>query len=189
MYINRRQYFSIKFLIVLLGIVIFGFKESQPGVSKKTGGTNLAYRWAEVALTATANDTEQFRPRPTITSRYLALIHIAMFDAWSRYDTSASPAYLTGVERLSSSKSNDVDTEKAISYAAYRTLNEYYYSDSSLFREFMTELNLDPDNKSLDPSTPEGIGNLAAEAVIDARRNDGSNQYGDMDGSEGKVYH
>ena len=36
------------------------------------------------------------------------------------------------------------------------------------------------------PTTPEGIGNLAAKTVIEARINDGSNQTGNMTGSNGK---
>src|SRR5687768_15249047 len=122
---------------------------------------SLAYRWAELSLTATANDTERFRPRPTITSRYLALLYISMFDAWTRYDENAIPVYLQNVERVGASEFDESDKEKAISYAAFNALNEYYYSDSLLFRKFMSELGYDPDNKSLDPSTPEGIGNLA----------------------------
>lgn len=34
-----------------------------------------------MALTVTANDTEKFKPRPTITSRYLALISVSIFNA------------------------------------------------------------------------------------------------------------
>ena len=49
-------------------------------------------------------------------------------------------------------------------------MNEYYYSDIKLFKDFMIELGLDPSNESLDPSTPEGIGNLAAKAVIDSAK-------------------
>lgn len=52
----------------------------------------------------------------------------------------------------------------------------------------MRELGLDPTNNSLDPNTPEGIGNLAAKAVIEARKNDGANQYGEEKGSDGKPY-
>tara|TARA_B110000503_G_scaffold18035_1_gene26358 strand:+ start:1220 stop:1456 length:237 start_codon:yes stop_codon:yes gene_type:complete len=52
-----------------------------------------------MALTATANDTERFKPRPTITSRYLGLISVAVFDAWSRYDEKAIPVYLQDVEK------------------------------------------------------------------------------------------
>ena len=149
---------------------------------------SLAYEWAEVALAATANDTERFRPRPTITSRYLGLIFTSMYDAWSRYDSVAAPVYLKNVERRPATEQDLANKEKAISYAAYRALSEYYYSDSTMFRKFMADKNYDPDNNSMDPNTPEGIGNLAAKAVIDARRNDGSNQYGDVPDSGGKSY-
>ena len=65
-------------------------------------------------------------------------------------------------------------------------MNEYYFSDTKLFEDFMRELGLDPSNESLDPNTPEGIGNLAAKAVIEARKGDGANQYGEEDGSDGE---
>ncbi len=157
--------------------------------AEPSGKENLAYRWAEVTLTATANNTEQFRPRPTITSRYLALIYVSMFDAWTRYDSAASPVYLANTNRRPAEERTLKNKETAISYATFRALNEYYYSDTMLFRKFMTELGYDPDNTSLDPTTPEGIGNLAAKSVIEARRDDGSNQYGTVEGSGGKPYH
>lgn len=146
-----------------------------------TGAANLAYRWADMSLTATANDTERFKPRPTITSRYLALVFVSMYDAWSRYDGNASPVYLTNTERRPSAEQTERNKEIAISYAAYRALSEYFYSDSLLFKKFMRNLGFDPDDSSFDPSTPEGIGNIAAAAVIEARRNDGSNQYGNVE--------
>lgn len=152
------------------------------------GADNIAYKWGKVALEATANDTERFKPRPTITSRYLGLIFTSVFDAWSRYDENAIPVYLTGVERRPLEEQNLQNKEIAISYAAFGAMKEYYYSDTDLFRNFMEELGLDPDNITLNPSTPEGIGNLAAKAVISARRNDGSNQYGDAEGSNGQAY-
>ena len=37
-----------------------------------------------------------------------------------------------------------------------------------------------PDNLSLYPNTPSGLGNSVAVAVIASRQNDGSNQYGDL---------
>jgi hypothetical protein len=52
----------------------------------------------------------------------------------------------------------------------------------------MKEFGFDPDNASLDPTTPEGIGNLAAKAVIESRMNDGSNQAGTVAGSNGTRY-
>ena len=152
------------------------------------GENNIAYKWGKMALTATANDTERFSPRPTITSRYLGLIFVAVFDAWSRYDAKAIPVYLEDVGRRPSEEQNLKNKEIAISYAAFRAMNEYYYADSTLFADFMTELGYDPNNKSLDPNTPEGIGNLAAKAVIEARKGDGANQYGEEEGSGGESY-
>ncbi|MEZ5041081.1 MAG: vanadium-dependent haloperoxidase [Saprospiraceae bacterium] len=181
-------------LITFLGLflVITGCKnaseQAEATATQPRGTNNLAYKWGEMALTATANDTETFRPRPTITSRYLGLIFTATFDAWSRYDTSAVPVYLTQVERRPADEHTLKNKEIAISYAAYRAMNEYYFSDSALFKAFMVELGFDPNNHSLDPSTPEGIGNLAAQAVIKNRKNDGANQYGEEEGSNGEPY-
>ncbi len=184
-----------KLLFILLTIsIVIGCKNADKKntemaeTKEPTGVENMAYKWSEIAITATANDTDKFKPRPTITSRYLGLIFTSIFDAWSRYDEKATPVYLSGVERRPSDEQTLKNKEIAISYAAYRAMNEYYYSDKELFTNYMKELGLDPTNESLDPNTPEGIGNLAAKAVIEARRNDGSNQYGDVEGSDGTPY-
>nr|WP_293303546.1 vanadium-dependent haloperoxidase [Allomuricauda sp.] len=165
-------------------------KESQnmAEAAQPLGAENLAYQWSQMAITATANDTEKFKPRPTITSRFLGLIFVSIFDAWSRYDEKAIPVYLEGVDRRPMDEQTLKNKEIAISYAAYRAMNEYYYSDKELFTDFMKELGLDPNNESLDPNTPEGIGNLAAKAVIEARKGDGANQYGEEEGSNGVPY-
>ena len=152
------------------------------------GPDNIAYKWGKIALEATANDTERFAPRPTITSRYLALIFVAVFDAWSRYDEKATPVYLAAVTRRPTDEHTLKNKEVAVSYAAFRAMSEYYYSDKALFEKFMKDLGFDPANDTVDPSTPEGIGNLAARAVIQARKGDGANQYGEEKGSDSQPY-
>lgn len=152
------------------------------------GADNIAYKWGKVALLATANDTEKFRPRPTVTSRMLGLVWTAVFDAWSRYDDKAVPVYLKDIERVPESNRTIKNKEKAISYAAYRTMLTYFFSDSVMLRTTMKDLGFDPDNHSLDPTTPEGIGNLAAQTIIEERLNDGSNQLGTVTGSKGNIY-
>ena len=156
--------------------------------NEPSGINNIAYKWGAMAITATAKDTDRFRPRPTVTSRMLGLTFVAIFDAWSRYDEKAIPVYLTDTNRRPGKERTLKNKEIAISYAAYGALCEYYYSDKELFSSFMKELRLDPTNASLDPNTPEGIGNLAAKHVIAARRGDGSNQYAEEDGSNGVLY-
>lgn len=157
-------------------------------VSEPLGENNLAYKWARIALDATANDTEWFKPRPTISSRFLGLIFVSIFDAWSRYDEKAIPVYLEA-ERRPEEEWTLANKEKAISYAAYRAMMEYYYSDSTMFRDFMKEQGYDYMDESTDLNTPQGIGNMAAKAVIDARREDGSNQYATAEGSNGMPYY
>ncbi len=152
------------------------------------GENNIAYKWGRIALEATANDTEKFRPRPTVTARMLALVQTAIFDAWSRYDNTAIPVYLQNVERVPEKERTVKNKEAAISYAAYRSMLTYFSSDSVMLKTKMKELGFDPDNYSLDPTSPEGIGNLAAKTIIEARYNDGSNQLGTMAGSNGNVY-
>lgn len=179
-------------LILFVALIILACKQQpkQETISTEPKGIeNVAYKWGEMALEATALDTERFSPRPTITSRFLGLISIAIFDAWSRYDDKAIPVYLTGAERQAVNNRTLKNKEIAISYAALRALQEYYYSDSELFKKFMQEeLNLDPNDMSTDANTPAGIGNLAAKAVIKARMNDGANQYGEEEGSNGEAY-
>lgn len=162
---------------------------TNPSVNEPKGVDNVAYKWGKLALTATANDTERFKPRPTITSRYLGLIAVSIFDAWSRYDEKAIPVYLEKVDRRPSEEQILKNKEIAISYAAFGAMCEYYFTDKPLFEAFMKDLGLDPNNTSLDPTTPQGIGNLAAKAVIEARKGDGANQYGEEKGSEGVPYY
>ena len=109
----------------------------------------------------------------------LALVWTAAFDAWSRYDEKATPFYLKDVARQPASAMTNDNKEKAISYALYRSMLVYYYSDSLLLKQRMKEFGFDPNDDSTDPNTPEGIGNLAALAVINGRMNDGANQSDD----------
>lgn len=161
---------------------------SQNKAAEALGKDNVAYKWGKMALIATANNTDKFRPRPTVTSRFLGLTFVAVFDAWSRYYENAIPVYLQNVSKRPLEEQTIKNKEIAISYAAYGALCEYYYSDKELFSAYMVELGFDPNNKSLDPKTPEGIGNLAAKAVIEARKGDGSNQYGEEKGSNGEPF-
>ena len=69
------------YVIFFMMFLTFGCKDATSNKEVKLaeepqGVNNIAYKWGQLALTATANDTERFKPRPTITSRYLALIFV-----------------------------------------------------------------------------------------------------------------
>jgi hypothetical protein len=148
-----------------------------------TGTDNIIYKWGKISLDATADNTDLYRPRPTVTSRMLALVWTSVYDAWSRFDSTAQPVYLKGVERVSEKERTLKNKEIAVSYAAYKALMNYYTHDSVMLKTKMKEFGFDPSNNTLDPLLPEGIGNLAAKSVFEARLNDGSNQDGSLHAS------
>jgi hypothetical protein len=53
-------------------------------------------------------------------------------------------------------------------------------SETPMFDNLMSSLGYDPSDTSTDTSTPTGIGNVAAAAVLAFRHHDGSNQLGDL---------
>lgn len=179
---------KLRLLLPMLALLCGCAVNDAPLDGEPAGENNLAYKWGQVALQCTANDTERFRPRPTVTSRMLALTWTAAFDAWSLYTENATPFYLTGVTRKPKQEQSLRNKEIAISYALYGALKEFYFSDSSLLRKKMIEFGFDPGNTTLDPTTPEGVGNLAAQHVLNARMHDGANQLGDMPGGSSERY-
>ncbi|MDX2250247.1 MAG: vanadium-dependent haloperoxidase [Bacteroidia bacterium] len=176
------------FLILILILGSCAETADKKTTSSQTWEGNRAYTLGKISLEATARDTDRFKPRPTVTSRILGLIWTSVFDAWSVYDAKAVPVYFTGLERRPEAERTLENKEIAISYAAYRAMMEYYWADSAYLRQAMLEMGLNPDDNSEDPTSPVGIGNLAAKAVIEARKNDGANQYGDIEGSDGTAY-
>jgi hypothetical protein len=55
---------------------------------------------------------------------------------------------------------------KAVSYAAYRVLLDVFPSESAAFQAQMVKLGFDPSETSLDTTTPQGIGNRTAAALL-----------------------
>lgn len=142
-----------------------------------TGRVNPAYRWGSTALRVMADETDRNRPRPPVGARQLALVMIAQFDAWSRYDSVAVPVH-GDVPRVPPQQRTFANKTKAISYAMARALQIVFPHDSALVADSLRAFGYDPADFSTDPATPQGIGNLAARTVIEARRDDGSNMYG-----------
>jgi len=127
---------------------------------------------------------------PPIAARALAIAHTCMYEAWVAYDEVAVGTVLGGLLRRPAPEHTGANRAKALSFAAYRCLRDLFPSAASALRltaVFAGQGN-DPADTSTDITTPSGIGNTAAAAVIQDRRNDGSNQYGDVPGSAGTPY-
>lgn len=144
---------------------------------------NAALQWNQTALEAVSNGTLG----PPMVARALAIVHTAMYDAWAAYDEAAVGTRLGGSLRRPSPEHTLANKAEAVSYAAYRALLDLYPLQKTRFDARMAALGLDPSSTTQDATTPAGIGNVAAAALLAYRHEDGSNQQGTL-GSTGLPY-
>jgi hypothetical protein len=149
---------------------------------------NAAYRWMHIMQEASGRCVDRIGARPTIISREMHIAMTAMYDAWAAYDDRAVGTRLGGKLRRPPAERTLENKSKAVAYAIYRSLAYVYSEDAEWLAGQMRAEGHDPDDTSTDAATPQGIGNIAAAAVIEYRRHDGANQHGDEAGSNGKPY-
>ncbi len=133
-------------------------------------------QWNEQALQAIRTT----RPGPPMTSRALAILHTCIYDAWAAYDSQAVGTRLRGTLRRPAAERTLDNKNKAISYAARAALVDLYPTEAARFNNLLASLGYDPADTSKNTSTPSGVGNVAAQAVLTFRHGDGSNQLGDL---------
>jgi hypothetical protein len=141
-----------------------------------TGDDNVVLQWNAAAIQA-IRDTA---PAPPVVARALAITHTAMFDAWAAYDGEAVGTRLGGSLRRPAAERTPANKNEAVSYGAYRALADLFPARLADFDALMGALGYDPANTSTDLTTPAGIGNAAAAALLEYRHGDGSNQLGDL---------
>ncbi len=149
---------------------------------------NCAYRWLDVMQEAAARDVDRLGARPTVLSRQMMLWAVAMFDAWAAYDDKAVGTRLGGSLRRPAAERTLANKNAAISHASYRALLGAFPAQAEFLRGEMQRLGFDPDDASSDATTPAGVGNRAANAVLAYRDRDGSNHDGKEPGSDGTPY-
>jgi hypothetical protein len=165
----RKRAMVMLVLSMTLGLVA---TVGPPQPAQATSGDNVVLKWNEVTLQA-IRDT---RPLPTVAARALAMVHTAIYDAWASYDPVAVGTRLLGGLRQPSGERTQANKEKAISFAAYAALVDLFPAQlqQDAFARQMTALGYATDGS--DSSTAAMVGATAAQAVLDYRRNDGSNQ-------------
>ncbi len=151
------------------------FNDSPPPTPTPTAKSpSVVVLWNEAMLAAVRNGP----PRPTVISRSLHIVHTAMYDAWAAYDEVANGTQYGGELRRPASERTEANKRAAVSHAAYRALLDQfpaYEQNTGAFTRLLHDLGY-PASASTDPATPAGVGNLAAEAVLDFRHDDGSNE-------------
>ena len=140
---------------------------------------NVVLKWNEQLL-----NTIRRNPKttgPTIAARAMGILNTAIYDAWAPYDPVAVGTRLLGQFRRPDAEDTLSNKNEAISYAAYRVLNDLFKDPTSTasYDQQMSDLGYPIDTAATDTTTPQGIGNVTAQAEIDFRHGDGSNQLGD----------
>lgn len=132
--------------------------------------------WSKIALEA----IRVVKPGPPMVARSLAVMHTAMYDAWTAYTAAAVGTRLGGTLRQPPGERTPQNRRAAVSFAACRALSDQFPTRSADFESALTSLGYDPTDASTDPTTPAGVGNVTAAAVIVFRHHDGANQLGDL---------
>jgi hypothetical protein len=188
---QRLAAFLLLFAILGTGLLLGPRQDHQAGAAApraKKPVRSAAYQWLDIALEATAREHERTSPRPTVGSRMLAIAVTAMYDAWAAYDARAVGTRLGGKLRRPPAERTEANKRKAIAHATYRVLLYLFKEDAKWLAAQMRKQGFDPRDNSKDVSTPQGVGNTAAAALIASRRKDGANQHGDEVGGTGKPY-
>src|SRR5881398_2630636 len=147
-------------------------------------GDSVVLLWNDAALQG-ARDSKL---GPPMVARALAIVHTSVFDAWAAYDDRAIGTRFGGALRRPHWERTLANINTAVSFAAYRAAVDLFPGDRvSVFDPLMRRLGYDPANTTTDLSTAAGVGNLAAQAVLEFRHHDGANQLGDEPGGNPGV--
>jgi uncharacterized repeat protein (TIGR01451 family) len=148
-------------------------KTTQAGYETQFGDPVLF--WSSIALQANAEDhTGTFgkaeQAGPGASSRALAIVHAAIFDAVNSIDGSYQP-YLVKVPVITTQA---ISMDAAVATAAYRTLLALYPQQKPAFDlALQSHLNLITDQTA--KITGTAIGETVAQTILQSRSTDGAN--------------
>ena len=174
-------------ILLLLGVfLVIGCRATAEQPTPTPYQTTAVVQWNRVALAAIRTGD----PKPPVVSRFLFILHSAMYDAWAMYDDTAVPTALDPALRRPNREHTEANQQAAVSYAAYHTLVAFYPQyemDTQAFSRLLHNLGY-PVLITHDPQTPAGMGLLAAQAVLDDRLHDGANMLGNYADMTSAVY-
>jgi hypothetical protein len=151
----------------------------RPAGAIDAHGRSVVILWNEAVL----QGLRESKLGPPMAARALAIVHTCIYDAWAAYDRIAVGTRLGGSLRRPPRERTLANKNAAMSFAAHRAAVDLFPgSRASVFEPLMARLGYDPRDASTNAAAPNGSGTLAAQAVIDFRHRDGSNQLGDEQG-------
>ena len=145
--------------------------------------------WNEVALEANRvshTDGSKEQNGPTLSSRALAIVHLAMYDAYAGVVNLGKPVKDSLPHYIYIAPSSNAPigstVQAAVSAAAFTTLSALYPSQLDYFKDRLKALG--------DPSNPgHGFGKKAGRAILKDRQNDPPAGQGNYQPSNGRGKH
>ncbi|UOD30204.1 vanadium-dependent haloperoxidase [Massilia violaceinigra] len=120
------------------------------------------------------------RMAPPMAARAVAIVHSAMYEAWAAYDNAALGQYLGAQLRRPAVERTAANKARAMSFAAYAALLDQFPGQQAAFTAYLITLGSRPIDAYNNSATAPRLGTIAAQAVLDKRRDDGANQAGTM---------
>ena len=136
--------------------------------ASKANAASIVTEWLDQALPY----AQEVAWEPTVGSRFFAILHTAMYDAWTAYDPAAVGVISGTTLKGQGGADNEANKREAISHAAFTVLRTLAPQHRHALIERMQALGYDPDADTL----PAKVGRRAAVAVLANRRYDGANE-------------
>ena len=128
----------------------------------------IPYIYSDVS--ATAGDAP-------LVLRFTMVLLTAMFDATAPYHPTAVGNY-SRIANRPADEATPRNVGTAVLYASQHGLLSLLPHRADVIRSLLTRAGLDPDDRTMDPTTAVGIGNIAGIMAVRGRINDGMNQDG-----------
>lgn len=119
--------------------------------------------------------------RPVLVVDRATLIELPWFDAIAPYHPTAVGIF-SNLGRRPVEEHTTRNKNIAVLYSSFVSLNAALPEFKSRWLDMMQAAGLDPNNTAEDPTTPSGIGILAAKNALAALKHDGTNRDGDEGG-------
>ncbi len=113
----------------------------------------------------------------SITLHYATYYLHSWFDAIAPYHATAV-GICTQIPRRPVSEHTRANRNRAILYASHKILDAQLPEFGTAWDQMLRNVGLDPNDDSVDLTTPVGIGNIAGDCVATRHRNDGMNGQG-----------
>jgi hypothetical protein len=120
---------------------------------------------------------------PIIYIRVTTILSNGAFDALAPYVQTARGMY-SNIEKRPENERTIRNKNIAIAYSSLRILNSMLPNYAILWSNAILNASLNPNDSSLDLTSPVGIGNYAAKNVLNFRLSDGMNQEGNFFGNK-----